>query len=110
MRPLVTSGFATQPSFSPDGRRIAFIGFDAKGRMGIWSVGADGRGARPLRVVPGNATLFHFPVYSPDGRSLAFVLQGVLVPDRGDAREWRRRAPRLTRARASSAGVDWARA
>ena len=46
MRPLVTSVFATQPSFSPDGRRVAFIGFNARGRMGIWTVGSDGRGAR----------------------------------------------------------------
>ena len=77
MRKLVTSVFATQPSFSPDGRRVAFIGIDGKGRMGIWTVGADGRGARRLQVVPGSKTFFHYPVYSPDGRSLAFVLQGT---------------------------------
>jgi TolB protein len=77
MRPLVTGHFATQPSFAPDGRHIAYVGFDGKGRMGIWTVDADGRGARALRVVPGSATRFHYPVYAPDGRSLAFVLQGA---------------------------------
>ena len=109
MRPFVTSVFATQPSFSPDGRRVAFIGFNSRGRMGIWAVGSDGRGARPLRVVPGNATLFHFPVYSPDGRSLAFVLQGVrariaVMPASGGAARLVSPATRFI------GGVDWARA
>jgi Tol biopolymer transport system component len=109
MRTFVTSVFASQPSFSPDGPRVAFIGFDARGRMGIWTVGADGRGARPLRVVPGNATLFHFPVYSPDGRSLAFVLQGrssqiAVMPATGGAQ--RVVSPRTR----FIAGVDWAHA
>ena len=109
MRTFVTSVFATQPSFSPDGRRVAFIGFDAKGRMGIWTVGADGRGARPLRVVPGNATFFHFPVYSPDGRSLAFVLQGVrariaVMPANGGGARLVSPPTRFI------GGVDWAHA
>jgi hypothetical protein len=76
-RPLVTGHSAAQPSFAPDGRHLAFIGFDGNGRMGIWVAGADGRGAHALHVVPGDATLFHFPVYAPDGRSIAFVLQGA---------------------------------
>jgi Tol biopolymer transport system component len=108
MRTLVTSVFASQPSFSSDGRRVAFVGFDAEGRMGIWTVGADGRGARALRVVPGEATLFHYPVYSPDGRSLAFVLQGAwsriaVIPATGGAQ--RLVSPRTR----FIGGVDWAR-
>jgi Tol biopolymer transport system component len=109
MRTLVTSVFATQPSFSPDGRHVAFIGFDGKGRMGIWSVGADGRGARRLRVVPGSATFFHYPVYSPDGRSLAFVLQGRLariavMPATGGGQRLVSPPTRFI------GGVDWVRA
>ena len=77
--------------------------------MGIWTVGSDGRGARSLRVVPGKATLFHFPVYSPDGRSLAFVLQGVrsriaVMPASGGAARLVSPATRFI------GGVDWARA
>jgi Tol biopolymer transport system component len=109
MRPLVTSRFATQPSFAPDGRHIAFIGFDGKDRMGIWTVGADGRGARSLKVVPGSATLFHYPVYAPDGRAIAFVLQGawtriaVMSVDGGGQRFVSPRTRFI-------GGVDWARA
>jgi dipeptidyl aminopeptidase/acylaminoacyl peptidase len=106
---LVTGHSATQPSFSPDGRRIAFIGFDGHGRMGIWVAGADGRGVRPLHVVPGRRTLFHYPVWSPDGRSIAFVLQGawqriaLIRADGGGQRALSARTRFI-------AGVDWARA
>jgi Tol biopolymer transport system component len=105
-RPLVTGRSAFQPSFAPDGRRIAFIGFD-KGRMGIWVVGADGRGARAIRVVPGDRTLFHYPVYSPDGRSLAFVLQGswqrvAVMPAGGGAQRFVSPRTRFI------GGLDWA--
>jgi Tol biopolymer transport system component len=76
--------------------------------MGIWTVGADGRGARVLRVVPGSATQFHFPVYSPDGRSLAFVLQGAwsriaVMPASGGAHRFVSQRTRFI------GGVDWAR-
>ena len=107
-RPLVTARFAAQPSFAPDGRHVAFIGFDAKGRMGIWVVGADGRGAHALRVVPGERTLFHYPVYAPDGRSIAFVLQGAwqrvaVMPATGGGQ--RLVSPRTR----FIGGLDWAR-
>jgi dipeptidyl aminopeptidase/acylaminoacyl peptidase len=76
-RALVRTRFAGQPSFAPDGRHVAFTGYDAKSRAGIWIAAADGTGVRPLHVAPGSKTLLHFPVYSPDGRSIAFVLQGT---------------------------------
>ncbi len=109
MRTLVTSWFATQPSFSPDGRRVVFVGFTANGRMGIWTVGADGRGARPLRFVPGSSTFFHYPVYSPDGRSIAFVLHGswsriAVMPATGGGHRFVSPRTRFI------GGVDWARA
>ena len=107
-RPLVRGHFATQPSFAPDGRHIAFIGDDLRHRMGIWVADANGRGAHPLLIVPGTRTLFHFPVYSPDGRSLAFVLQGAwlrIAVIRADGGGRRFVSPRTR----FIAGVDWAR-
>jgi Tol biopolymer transport system component len=108
-RALVTAHSPGQPSFAPDGRHIAFIAFDGKGRMGIWVAAADGSGAHALHVAPGQKTLFHFPVYSPDGRSLAFVLQGAwtqIAVIRADGGGQRIVSPRTR----FIAGVDWARA
>jgi dipeptidyl aminopeptidase/acylaminoacyl peptidase len=105
---LVTGHSAGQPSFAPDGRRIAFIAFDGKGRMGIWVASADGSGAHALHVAPGSKTLLHFPVYSPDGRSLAFVLQGAwthIAVIRADGGGQLVVSPRTR----FIAGVDWAR-
>jgi Tol biopolymer transport system component len=106
--PLVTGRFASDPTFAPDGRRIAFIGDDLAHHAGIWVVGADGRGAHLLRRNPGSATGFHQPVYSPDGRSLAAVLSGrwmriaVLRASGGGLRLVSPRTRFID-------GVDWAR-
>ena len=99
---------SSQPSFSPDGRHIAFISFNATNRIGIWVVGADGRGARPLHVAPGEKTFFHYPVYSPDGRSIAFILQGAwqrIAVIRADGSGQRAVSPRAR----FIGGLDWAR-
>jgi len=63
----------TSPSWSPDGRRIAFSREDAFGRTkngvyGIYVVGADGKGLR--RIAKRAAVAVD---WSPDGSSLAFV-------------------------------------
>src|SRR2546425_1617070 len=38
-------GIGAAPSFSPDGKRIAYVGFDERG-LAIWVMGADGSGRR----------------------------------------------------------------
>jgi len=56
---------ATEPAFSPDGRRVAFTRVNA----GIFVIDADGSHLHRLTGDPND----RFPVWSPDGRRVAFV-------------------------------------
>jgi TolB protein len=54
------------PSWSPDGRVLAFTGVG-----GIYTVHADGTGLRKLTGSPGRSN--YGPNWSPDGRQIAFI-------------------------------------
>jgi Tol biopolymer transport system component len=63
----ITTGmpFDSQPRYSPDGRRIAFVS-DRSGREAIWTVAADG--SDPKRVAQAGANVqFASPSWAPDG-------------------------------------------
>ena len=57
------------PTWSPDGRYIAF-GFERDGRAKIYVIGSDGSNPHRLTDHPAWAAL---PTWSPDGRHIAFV-------------------------------------
>ena len=67
------AGFPFEPTFSPDGRTIAFwSGDSADATAGaIYTVAADGTGA-PIRLSASAASGDTAPTYSPDGREIAF--------------------------------------
>jgi Tol biopolymer transport system component len=62
---------ADVPSWSPDGRRIAFL---RPGRPGIWTVNADG--SHTKRITAGSDVGISF---SPDGRRIVFARQAPVA-------------------------------
>jgi len=76
--PLTTlAGMEMFPSFSPDGRQIAFTwdggGNDASGGIYIQGLGAE----TPVRLT-GHGATDTSPVWSPDGDRIAFMREGAL--------------------------------
>jgi TolB protein len=61
------NGKETDPSWSPDGQRIAFTHQPNGQSSGIWVANADGTGAMQISSGGGE------PAWSPDGQRLAFV-------------------------------------
>ena len=96
-------------AWSPDGRKIAIVGnpmfpppagtpytFASK----IYVMNADGSGQR--RLTGGTADFEESPAWSPDGRKIAFVRDGVYVVNADGSGE-----RRLTRIRAAFRGLAW---
>jgi Tol biopolymer transport system component len=68
-------GFGNCPSFSPDGKEIAFLSNNDEGMglaLGIWIIQAEGQSRRPLDV-------YGSPQWSPDGRKILVVHFGSPV-------------------------------
>jgi Tol biopolymer transport system component len=62
-------GVAAHPSFSPDGRWIAYYRV-LDGRRSVWIVPSTG--GTPSRLIEGSGQDIH-PAWSPDGRNIAFT-------------------------------------
>ncbi|HEV8482417.1 MAG TPA: amidohydrolase family protein [Blastocatellia bacterium] len=67
--------FESQPKFSPDGKKIAFLS-DRSGAENVWIADADGQNPKPL--TKGRNQAFCSPAWTPDG-------QYVIVSKSGDA-------------------------
>ncbi len=60
-----------QPTWSPDGRQIAFVSWEDQDAGYLWKVASNGSGA-PTRLTPEGA-LYREPAWSPDGRRIVAV-------------------------------------
>jgi TolB protein len=78
--------FQTEPAWSPDGRRIAFVS-RRDGRSHINVMRADGKG---LRRLTDSASDDESPTWSPDGRRIAFSRGGALFAIRSQGGPARR--------------------
>ena len=76
-------GFDSQPVFSPDGNRIAFVS-DRSGEESLWIARSDG--SEPQRVSPGEDDIWVSPAWSADG-SILFASR--FVPSISSYELWR---------------------
>jgi Tol biopolymer transport system component len=67
--PKMISDFASEPSFSPDGKQITFYAWEGtEGGNGLWIMNVDGEG----REVKRNDANVRFTRWSPDNKYIAF--------------------------------------
>jgi Tol biopolymer transport system component len=68
---VASSGMDSEPSWSPDGKQIAFLSGTQAGTMGVFVMAADGSGRR---MISAPETPVTGPLsWSPDGRGIAHV-------------------------------------
>ena len=81
---------AREPRLSPDGKRLLLVtGQDSEGQL--WSYDLSGRPPIPLSLQGNN----DYPIWSPDGKQVAFLAGGNAVMLAADGSE---RVPRMLRA------------
>ena len=82
-KPLLTGmAFESQPRWSPDGKRIAFLS-DRNGGENLWIANADGTNPKPLSKE--RQGKFVSPAWTPDGR---FVMVSRSTPNSGTYEIW----------------------
>lgn len=86
------SGLKSDPSFSPDGRQLAFASGQSVNNLDIYVTAIGKQGSRSLIRLSSHPASDHDPVWSPDGRQIAFLrgnqyeqvkMQLVVLPSTG---------------------------
>lgn len=76
---VANTALGTAPSISPDGSKIAFITNDHNQIAQVWTVHSDGSGLTQLTSNTLPAAHDNTPVWSSDGRLIAFAESGAVV-------------------------------
>jgi WD40 repeat protein len=79
-RRVVSGDYFDSPSYSPNGKRIAFRGEFRGKQDGIWTIKPDGSGLHRLTRT-GAYSLHLFPEWAPDGRHILFARCDLEVDD-----------------------------
>lgn len=109
----LTSVRDSYPSLSPDGRTLAFHS-NRSGRQAIWLAEADGGNLRLLYDGRGAGTDPGTPVWSPDGRLIAFAMRPSNAADDNESEIYvmdaaAREVRRLTSATGDDSHPHWSR-
>ena len=99
------------PDLSPDGRILLFNS-NRGGRQAIWTADADGTNPRPLYDGGDQGEEPATPVWSPDGRTIAFAMRPRGATDANESEIYTMRADgsrlrRLTRAAGDDSHPHW---
>jgi Tol biopolymer transport system component len=63
-----------EPSWSPDGKQIAFACYKGTDQMGLFIINSDGHGIREVRLGNlGSPAILRCPIWSPDGTQILYV-------------------------------------
>ena len=81
---VTTSNNSSDPVYSPDGSKIAFVA-GGTGGYDIFVMNADGTGRRQ---VPSTASADLQPAWSPDGKKIAFVANTLALNGQTDSEIW----------------------
>lgn len=76
--PLSPAGYG--PAWSPNGKRLAFTGYDSGGGTDVYSMRADGTDVRRLTENAGYHGGSRAPSYSPGGGRIVFLAEGYHAP------------------------------
>jgi len=68
-------------AWSPDGKRLAFLGAGLDGRFDVYVINADGTDARDITNSPEDE---FWPAWSPDGTRIAFAWMGLPGNNQGE--------------------------
>ncbi len=74
----IASENATQPSISPDGKRVMYVTMPARDRNEVWTANIDG--SNPVKIATGESLAT--TTWAPDSFHLAFVVSENSAPDK----------------------------
>ncbi len=64
------TNFEYSPSYSPDGKKLAYVSWNDQSKGQVWVAKANGSGAKAITTVPGQ---YANPSWSPDGKRLVYL-------------------------------------
>ncbi len=85
---ITVSNGSSDPAYSPDGSRIAFVSGKAGGTYQIFVMNADGGGRRQVTLDSVSPSPKQRPTWSPDGSRIAFVANSFNVDGQTDLEIW----------------------